>query len=61
MEYLGYIQISEPNSKKKTVSIKPTPHFKLSDALKLFGFLYRYKEVTYFYDSQYNNRTNKYH
>ncbi len=46
---------------KKTVSIKPTPHFKSSDALKPFGFLYVYEEVTYFYDSQYNNRTKNYH
>ena len=37
-----------PIFKKKTVSKKPTPVLKSSDALKLFGFLHRHEEVTYF-------------
>ena len=37
-----------PIFKKKTVSKKPTPVLKSSDALKLFGFLYRHEEESYF-------------
>ena len=48
LEVWGYILISRPNSKKKAFYTKPTPLLKSSDALKLFGFLYRLEQATYF-------------
>ena len=48
--------------KKENLFYKTHPSLlKSSDALKLFGFLYKHEEVDLFYDSQYNNRTKKYH
>ena len=45
--YVIYRYHNQPQ-KKKTVSKKPTPMLKSSDALKLFGFLYVYEGLTYF-------------